>query len=289
MRILFAKIVSFLFGFFHDKLNVNIRGLGFALRSIKKDAIISIDGKKMFLDSKIPLSYARLVSGDWAEPETHIFLNNILAHHQNVIFFDVGANVGEMVLSTGNNSNLERLYAFEPDPTCANVIRINNILNLIEACEVHQIALSDSKGMMILQGAGTPQAQLISQTNKLDKSLVHISVDTLDNFIQDLDYTFSNDNSFILLIDVEGHEPNVLRGAVNFIESFSPIIIFEYNNTSKDFFNLDDISNILPNNYEIMRLNKKGFLDNDLSKTWNCVALNPLLDSHRIIKNISKQ
>ena len=289
MRILFAKFFSSLFGFFHDYFHFNIRGLGFALRLINKDGIIHINGMKMYLNSKIPLSYARLISGDWAEPETHIFLNNALNHLPKSIFFDVGANVGEMVISTSNHSNLDKILAFEPDPNCANVIRINNLINSNKNCDVHQIAISNKEGKMFLEGAGTPQANLISRKTHTNLSHLEIDVESIDNFLEKNSYNFSSiDNSFIMLVDVEGHEPNVLKGAKNFIEENFPLIVFEFNSTSKGFFNLEDIINILPKNYEIYRLNRDGYLDKELSNTWNCVAINTNNKSHEAIKNISK-
>ena len=82
-----------------------------------------------------------------------------------------------------------------------------------------------------------------------------------------------SDCDYILLIDVEGAEPMVLEGARNFIKNNRPLIIFEYNNTSKKYFNLEDIKQIIGIDYDIFRLNSEGRLDNNLLQTWNCVAV----------------
>ena len=68
----------------------------------------------------------------------------------------------------------------------------------------------------------------------------------------------------ILLIDVEGAELLVIRGGKNFIINNKSLIIFEYNTTSKKYFNIEDISKTLKD-YRIFRLNSKGLLDNNFS------------------------
>jgi hypothetical protein len=76
-----------------------------------------------------------------------------------------------------------------------------------------------------------------------------------------------------MMIDVEGHEPSVMRGAVHFVKTAHPLIIFEYNNTSKQHFSLDDIRKILPDSYQFYRLRGDGLLDQDFNNSWNCVAV----------------
>ncbi|MCC8144970.1 MAG: hypothetical protein LIO93_00725, partial [Bacteroidales bacterium] len=65
----------------------------------------------------------------------------------------------------------------------------------------------------------------------------------------------------------------VLKGGINFIKRNMPLIIFEYNNTSKKYFNLNDISNLLGKNYSFYKIKQDASLDKDLSNTWNVVAI----------------
>ena len=274
MRFWFAKSYSRLYGFFHDRLNINIRGLGFFLRRLNRDAIVYIGGSRLYVNSRIGTSYARLIGGEWAEPETHIFLNRVLDLLDDSIFIDVGANVGEMVLSVQGHRNTRFIYAIEPDPTCAAVVKVNCLLNGFDDCKVFTVALSDVPGELVLSGAGTPQAMLTkkSESERVDEIVVPVS--TLDQLRSEgLLPQINDDSSVVMLIDVEGAEPKVLAGAKRFLSIIRPLIIFEYNATSKDHFILDDIESALPDGYRIYRLNRRGELDCELNETWNCVAL----------------
>jgi len=291
MRIWFAKNYSRLYGFFHDRLNMNIRGLGFFLRRINRDTIVYISGSRLYVNALIGTSYARLIGGEWAEPETHIFLNNVLEQLGETIFIDVGANVGEMVLGIQSHKNTQFIYAIEPDPTCASVIKVNCLLNGIEKCNVLQVALSDRPGEFVLSGAGTPQAVLTLNSVSEGADDIIVPVTTLDKLLSDgVLSQISGGSSVVTLIDVEGSEPNVLAGAKRFLSEMRPLIIFEYNLTSKNHFNLGDIESALPAGYRIFRLNRRGQLDADLQNTWNCVALDIHSAEHnKIIANQSSQ
>ena len=274
IRLLIARFYSYIFGLFHDYLHYNIRGLGYLLRLINRHAIINIKGKHMFLNYNVSSSYTRLINGNWAEPETHVFLNNVIQSVDDALFVDVGANVGEMILDVASLNNVNSVYAFEPINVCADVMRINNILNGFNNVNIYEMALSDTEGEFFMESDGTPQSQVITnKSDYSDKNLVPIKVTTLDNIYNTTIKDDIADAITIILIDVEGHECKVLSGAKEMIESAMPLIIFEYNNISKKHFSLDDIRKLLPSYYEIYRLNRLGKLDNDLINTCNCVAV----------------
>jgi len=77
----------------------------------------------------------------------------------------------------------------------------------------------------------------------------------------------------IILMDVEGAEKEVILGSKNFINFVKPLIIMEYNQESKKFYNLNEILEILGENYELFRLNENGKLDREFNKTWNVVFI----------------
>jgi hypothetical protein len=73
-----------------------------------------------------------------------------------------------------------------------------------------------------------------------------------------------------MLIDVEGAELKVLKGAKETILKYNPIIIFEYNYVSKNIFTLEELMSSLPDNYALFSLD-----DNK-----------PVLDYHKIYWNL---
>ena len=96
---------------------------------------------------------------------------------------------------------------------------------------------------------------------------IEVKTITLD---QALPATLSNP---IFLIDVEGAEPLVLMGGGNFVKLNKPLIIFEYNLTSKQHYRLEEIIDILGKEYDIYRLKNNGNLDSDFNNSNNCVAI----------------
>jgi hypothetical protein len=78
----------------------------------------------------------------------------------------------------------------------------------------------------------------------------------------------------MLLVDVEGSEPEVLRGGLNLIRKLQPLIIFEYNDAvSKKCYPISEIQAILGDAYSLHRLRGDGRLDQDVEHAWNCVAI----------------
>lgn len=272
MILFITKIYSAIYVFLANNFRINIRGFGFLLRSISKDYILNVHGNKIYLDNRISTSYARLIIGQWNEPETHVFVENFAKKFTEVSFFDIGANIGEMVIDFSNIENITTIVAFEPDALCAHNVNINAILNNKDNIIIENIALSNENKQSYLVNGGTPQASISDVSVTEGDEL--IDVKKFDTYIEKSCIDFSDDeNQMLILIDVEGAELSVLQGAIKTIKKHMPVIIFEYNTISKQHFNLDQISNLLGDDYKIRRLNRAGKIDDNLDDTWNCIAI----------------
>ncbi|MGA0888549.1 MAG: FkbM family methyltransferase [bacterium] len=131
------------------------------------------------------------------------------------IYFDVGANLGFYVLIEGKNSGekLERIYAFEPLPENAEILRKNVTLNNLDAVViVTECAMSDKLGVSSFQ------QECHSNLGHLDdfESIlpegtrsIEVKVDTIDAYCERENIESIN----FLRMDVEGHEDLVLAGA----------------------------------------------------------------------------
>jgi FkbM family methyltransferase len=263
-----AKFYSFLFGFFHDVFHINMPFISKILNLIKNDHIIKIDNQKLYLNSNIANCYVRLINGQYAEPETHIFFRNILGNiNFNVNFIDIGASVGEMILDMACQPKVRKVYAFEPLKDCTNVLKINCLLNNYNHVQIIEKPLSNEVKTVFIDKKGTQQSKINHNLVKNTDDKIVVKTTTIDNEFS------SFDTQTIILIDVEGHELEVLKGGEKFITENKPLIIFEYNFVSEKYYSLKDIKTILGKNYLLFRLNRKGNLDIDFSRTWNCVAI----------------
>src|SRR3981081_3240506 len=148
-----------------------------------------------------------------ADPELS-YLDRIVP--EGAVTVDVGPNCG---LYTRKLARLSRqVYAFEPSHEMADLLRRTSASNV----SVHEIALSDQTGSAELF---IPHAHheliyaLASLEPKLGSSnghVVSINVPTAR-----LDAIVHQDVAFVK-IDVEGHELNVLNGAVEPVEHTQP-------------------------------------------------------------------
>lgn len=265
----FARLYSHLYGFCHDYLRFNPKGLGFVLRNLRSFAVLEVDGLKVVMHPAIGTSYARLLGGKWNEVETHLFIRRVAPVLGPSVFVDIGANIGEMVIDFARLPSFKHLVAYEPDPVCANIIRANAALNNHSNITTVTAGVSAKASKAYLLGGGTPQASL-SATRKL--GAVPTSIVTLDGEAQHQPALRAKAQA-VVLIDVEGHELEVMKGSLAFIEKRQPLIIFEFNHISRKSFSLEQVRGLLGKGYVIRRLNRKGLLDDNLADTWNCVAV----------------
>jgi FkbM family methyltransferase len=267
----FARLYARFYIFMHQSFGLTPRGLGFLLRRLSQDAVLVVQGRKVYFDARVSSSYARLIAGRWNEEETHTFLHGLARRLEKITFIDVGANIGEMAVDFASLPAFRQIFAFEPDPICARVIEINALLNQQTNVTVFPVAVADKKGQMFLSGAGSPQASLAAGRQGPDD--LKVDVVRLDEVFQKSGPVPDENTQLVLLIDVEGAELNVLRGAKKMLKNHRPLVIFEYNHVSRAYFNLKQVQDILGTDYTIHRLNQQGRLDTNLDKTWNCVAV----------------
>lgn len=246
-----------------DRTGRNIKGLGFLLRRLHADRDFDACGFRWHFDHRIGGTYMRLVGGSFNEPETQAFLDYVLTNVERPVpFVDVGANIGEFVVSLGSDPNVSRVIGFEPHPVCHEVCLRNAQLNDV-VVDLRPLVVSD----------GTAQTYVVdpryAPTSGIRRDVAGVEpapTATLDTQLAELRDTF------LLLIDVEGAELDVLRGAKELIARANPLIVFEYNDYNRALYSIDQVREVLGEKYDIYRLRLDGMLDRDLSDTWNCVA-----------------
>jgi FkbM family methyltransferase len=141
---------------------------------------------------------------------------------QGAVTVDVGANCGLYTQQLARLSG--QVHAFEPSHQMADLLRRTSASNV----SIHEVALSDHDGDADLftpqgdQGLVYGRASLEQQpVEPTAQQLVatHVPLARLDGVIQ-------QDVSFVK-VDVEGHELNVLHGAVDLIDRCQPVFLVE--------------------------------------------------------------
>ncbi len=261
-----AKVYIKLYEWCRSYFGITLKGIGFVQRLITTDRILEFAGKKLYFNHNVAVCYTLLINGKANEPETHLFFKNILGSlRRPVVFADVGCNIGEMIVDVAGYGIVSHVIGFEPHAECVKACRRTVELNNYAHVEIIEKALdADGQSTHLFFDENPLAASIVDEKGA---SHVVVPATTLDNEL----LKFSE--PAIVLIDVEGAEPLVLRGGMKYISSHRPLIVFEYNEVSRRFFALDEVQAILGEGYTLFRLRQDGLLDRSFESTWNCVAV----------------
>ena len=167
---------------------------------------------------------------------------------RNASSVDVGGNTGHYAYYLSRLT--QQVHVFEPNPICLAQLRRVQRRNMI----FHEVALSDHAGTALMRfdphntGVGTIEARNRLDNNPGIRNIVEreVKIARLDDFnLRDIAF---------IKIDVEGHEPAVLRGAAGLIEMQKPVLLIEierrHNRTA--FEEVEDLLNGF--GYSVLRL-----------------------------------
>jgi FkbM family methyltransferase len=160
-------------------------------------------------------------------------LNNDNKNLKDIVFFDVGANVGDWTialldqLKILDNTDRVKIYAFEPVPCTANVLK-KNLEKADLFVEILEIALSSTSGTSEIYISGQNAG-----TNSLYNTFSNISYDSLKISLSSVTDFFEFrkiSHVHLLKSDTEGHDIEVIRGALPLLKkSKISVLQFEYN------------------------------------------------------------
>jgi FkbM family methyltransferase len=145
----------------------------------------------------------------WRFAEAHLKPDSVV--------LDVGANIGMTSCVFGQVA--ASVHAFEPNPDVYSLLEQNLTANQLTNVRPHRLAVSDKMGVMNFAGKSA-FGRLTTEPSELK-----VEVRTLDEIVDDLRLTRLD----LLKVDVEGFEPNVLRGGVRTLDRFNPTIVMEFN------------------------------------------------------------
>jgi FkbM family methyltransferase len=150
------------------------------------------------------------------------------------LLLDVGANLGQSVISLNRLFPQSKIMSFEPNPACHDVLK--KVAAKIGQTEVYFVGLGDATdcltfcvpvlddGTQLLQ-EGSFDPSVFSQEVTRERigaafNLRKIEIDV--HRIDDLDV-----NPSLIKVDVQGFEMQVLRGAINTIRRARPVLFLE--------------------------------------------------------------
>lgn len=204
------------------------------------------DGLQLVYDTSDMYSrrwfYPRYGNGRLHEPTaTSIFKDNI---SEDSIVMDIGAHLGYFTCIAGKLAPNGKVYAFDVDPKCLELITNNAKLNGLDKVAVHNLALSDHEGFVNIKNLITPNPGIVINP-KRGHDFIEVKSTTLDLFTE-----AHNISPDFIKIDVEGAEGQVLKGMDRLLKQQHLILLVEIHvNHLQRYFQTDyrDIIGLLMN------------------------------------------
>ncbi|MCF8302748.1 MAG: FkbM family methyltransferase [Bacteroidales bacterium] len=156
----------------------------------------------------------------------------VLKHYKNYdVFIDVGANIGTYSIMMAQEGL--QCYGFEPVQDNYRAYYINVLLNRLQKkITPVNCALGDvEKDAEFYVDPVNTGASHITYEHKPDN--VHVSICTLDSYLEQ--FNIPKDKRIMIKIDVEGMEPEVIRGGTRFFTEYPHmLIILESKHSEED-------------------------------------------------------
>lgn len=160
--------------------------------------------------------------GDWFEDEIR-FVRKLLGPGQRAI--DVGANYGVYTLSMAALVGpAGSMFAFEPDPATAAMLRQSLKENGFDQASVVERAVSDKSGRAYFRIAESSELNQLIEESEAGEADHGVGVTTLDHCREEFGWGAAD----FIKIDAEGQEPQVVRGASRLLTETSPLVMAEY-------------------------------------------------------------
>jgi FkbM family methyltransferase len=136
--------------------------------------------------------------------------------------FDIGANLGVISLMIARNPRIQRIFAFEPNPSTFEALRDNMQLNNAASINIEQAAVSDVDGTIPFAADAVRRGTAsIAPTVQSASKVPSVRLDT---FIKERGV----EQVALLKVDVEGYESAVFAGAREALEKrLIPIVYYE--------------------------------------------------------------
>ena len=195
--------------------------------------IVMADGIQYILFKKDDIVSNNIRAGGY-EPEIIELALRLLMPHPNGIVLDIGANIGSFVLPLARKLPKFQYHAFEPQRIVSYQLCANVLINALDNVRVHNFAISNHTNRIMLPmpdyfkevniGAFSINPEVRANEYECTSVGDTEAVDT-----KTLDFLLYQWNDVRLIkVDVEGHELEVLKGAVKTLEANNyPPIIFE--------------------------------------------------------------
>jgi len=159
------------------------------------------------------------------EYEPHVVALVARTLSSDAVVLDIGANIGVLTMVFGQLAPRGAVHAFEPSSHHLGFLRRNLDTNAIRNATVHQLALDDTNGTVVLQMDPAFQAGAFVADHYTEGVAEAVPAMRLDEWVDRAHLTRVD----LIKLDVEGLERRVLDGGADVIRRHRPDLIVECN------------------------------------------------------------
>ncbi len=164
--------------------------------------------------------YVIAEQGDWFEEEIR-FVRHYLKPGMRIL--DIGANFGTYSLTAarcvGENG---KVWSLEPIPSVGELLRKSVLENEYENVSVHQLALSNSDGVVRFNVSSNTELSAIASESDA-ASTIEVETRSLDSFAKKENLSKID----FLKLDAEGVEVDIIKNGQKFLTEESPLALLE--------------------------------------------------------------
>jgi FkbM family methyltransferase len=186
-------------------------------------------------------------------------LCNIILHADDLVV-DVGAHAGQLTKIFARYVTHGRVLAVEPGHYPLSILSIVKLIHRLPSVVIIAKGLADKPGEAILQtplkesgvlrfGLSKLSRDENNENNEATKS-EHVTITTVDALTEEYG---ENRNFSLLKADIEGHEYQMLCGAIKSIETSKPCLLLEISDDKEKIINF-----LLTRDYSILALANYG-------------------------------
>jgi FkbM family methyltransferase len=170
---------------------------------------------------------------EWAYYKHGLILvpQSVRDYIRNTAFIDLGCYVGDSATVLSEFSP-DIIYSFDISEKNLKLYE-ENTKDLSVPHKAFRLALSDTKKVINFVDEGTGSTNIFNGKN--DSKTVSVEVDTLDDFVNKIGY---KGQIGYIKADIEGDEPNMLKGAVKTIKKYRPVLYISLYHNPESFFEI---------------------------------------------------
>ena len=185
---------------------------------------------------------------------------------EDAVLLDVGANIGLTTCAMSILAPKGTVHSFEPGLTTYSLLERTIAVNRLENVRAHNLGLSGDTVTALLtaskdNSSGAFVNAGIADENDADHTTETIQLTPLDGAFP----TMGIEACDLVKVDIEGHEPQFLRGAERFIKTFTPEAIIEANHWCLNIFSrisLPEFVDLVHEHFpHVFAIDPAGYLD----------------------------